>query len=61
MEKRVNENKEKGKLGKFLKRMTKYQEAYEKQLQIKKSERGDMQEKEGERKKCLVKKIFTHI
>lgn len=47
MEKRVNENKEKGK---FLKRMTKYQEAYEKQLQIKKSERGDMQEKEGERK-----------
>ncbi len=50
MEKRVNENKEKGKLGKFLKRMTKYQEAYEKQLQIKKSERGDMQEKEGERK-----------
>ena len=37
MEKRVNENKEKGKLGKFLKRMTKYQEAYEKQLQIKKN------------------------
>lgn len=32
MEKRVNENKKKGKLGEFLKRMTKYQEAYEKQL-----------------------------